>query len=161
LASLAVDISLHASPAEHDYVWETPQLLTVAVLGAATVAAGVLGRGRTERNYGPWLYGMGLVGLAVGLSVEAFESSSAGWGAVWMIAALAVLALSVLLQERLFAVAGLVAVFAYLAKLVFDVFESANAALALVVLGLLVLGVAMLYQRFGGRVFAPRENSPP
>ena len=50
------------------------------------------------------------------------------------------------------------AAFTYLGKLVFDVFESANAALALVVLGLLVLGVGMLYQRFSERLFAPPQS---
>jgi Flp pilus assembly protein TadB len=70
-----------------------------------------------------------------------------------MAAALALLGLSIPLQQRLFAAAGLAAVFAYLGKLVFDVFESANAALVLVVLGLLVLGLGMLYQRYNERLF--------
>jgi hypothetical protein len=58
------------------------------------------------------------------------------------------------LQERLFAAAGLLGVFTYLGKLVFDVFESANAALAMIVLGLLVLGAGLLYQRLTERATA-------
>jgi hypothetical protein len=38
--------------------------------------------------------------------------------------------------------------------LVFDVFESANAALVLVVLGLALLGIGMLYQRYNERLFS-------
>jgi len=129
------------------------------VVGAALLAAGVAVRDRTERDYSLWLYVAGLAGLAVGLVPKAFPSAAAaGWGGLWMAVALAVLALSIPLQQRLFAAAGLAAVFAYLGKLVFDVFESANAALALVVLGLLVLGVGMLYQRFSERLFAPPQS---
>ena len=63
------------------------------------------------------------------------------------------MALSLPLQQRPFAAAGLAGVFAYLAKLVFDVFESANAALALVVLGLLILATGVLYQRYSERLY--------
>ena len=58
------------------------------------------------------------------------------------------------LQQRLFAAAGLAAMFTYFAKLVFDVFESANAALGLALLGLLVLGAGLAYQRLTERVFS-------
>jgi hypothetical protein len=96
-----------------------------------------------------------LAGLAIGLGTKVFpQEAAAGWGALWLVVALTVLGLSIPLQQRLFAAAGLAAVFAYLAKLVFDVFESANAALILVVLGLLVLGAGMLYQRYSERLFA-------
>ena len=104
--------------------------------------------------------GAGTAGLvsaagAAGLGAKAFPSdAAAGWGVLWMITALVVLALSILLQQRLFAAAGLAAIFAYLARLVFDVFESANAALVLVILGLLILGIGMLYQRYSERIFA-------
>jgi glycosyltransferase involved in cell wall biosynthesis len=83
----------------------------------------------------------------VHLAVDA----ATGWGGLWMVVSLVVLAMAVPLQERLFAVAGLAGVFVYLARLVFDVFETANAALVLVVIGLLVLGAGMLYQRYTGR----------
>ena len=87
-----------------------------------------------------------------------FATDAAGWGALWLITALVALALSILLQQRLFAVGGLAATFAYLAKLVFEVFESANAALVLAILGLLILGIGMLYQRFSERIFARTQG---
>ena len=157
-AALVVDATIALQSAREDYTWETPQTLAIAAMGAVLVAAGVASRDRTRRDYSMWLYVMGLIGLTVGLSGEAFPSDAPGWGALWMLAALTVLALSIPLQQRLFAVAGLAAVFAYLAKLVFDVFESANAALVLVLLGLLILGMGMLYQRFAERMFTRPQS---
>ena len=153
-AAIVLDISFVLGPASDDYMWETGQGLIVAALGGTLIAAGVAGHGQTERDYSIWLYVMGLIGLAVGLSWKAFGADAAVWGALWMFLAVFVLALSIPLQQRLFAVAGLAAVFAYLARLVFEVFESTNAALVLVVLGLLILGMGMVYQRYSERFFA-------
>ena len=157
-AALVVDVTIVLQAAREDYTWRTPQTLAIAAMGAALVAVGVAVRDRTRRDYSIWLYVMGLIGLTVGLAESAFSSDAPGWAALWMLAALSVLALSIPLQQRLFAVAGLAAVFAYLAKLVFDVFESANAALVLVILGLLILGMGMLYQRFAERLFARPQS---
>lgn len=154
LAALIVDATFVLQGARVDYTWGTPQTLAIAAMGAALIATGVAVRDRTSRDYSMWFYVMGLIGLTVGLAGEAFPSDSAGWDALWMLGALTVLALSIPLQQRLFAVVGLAGVFVYLARLVFDVFESANAALVLVFLGLLILGMGMLYQRFAERFLA-------
>ncbi len=148
IASLAVDLTLLADTGRTSYELETGQTLVIAALGAALLAAGVLSRDRYERDYSLWLYVMGLAGLTLGLSIEAFPDSAApGWGVLWMIAALTVVGLSVPLQERLFAAAGLLGIFAFLGRLVFEVFESANAAFALIVLGVLVIAAGVIYQR--------------
>lgn len=154
IASLILDASIALQPAREEYTWETPQALLIAGVGAAVLAGGVASRGRTERDYSLWLYAMGLAGLAVGLGNRAFSTDAPAWGALWMFGAVLVLAASIPLQQRLFAAAGLAAVFAYLSKLVFEVFESANAALILAALGLLIVGAGMLYQRFSERLFA-------
>ncbi len=154
--SLTVDASIQVQGAHLVYDLRTPQALVVAGMGVAVLAGAVALRGQTERDYSLWLYVTGLAALAFGLAFETFPSAaSAGWGALWMIAALSVLGLSIPLQQRLFAAAGLAAIFAYLAKLVFDVFESASAALVMALLGLVVLGAGMLYQRLTGRTAAP------
>lgn len=160
LTMLVLDVSIQIEGAKRDdYIWETPQALIVAALGAGALTIGVVTRGQSERDYSLWLYVMGLVGLAIGLGNKAFPSDTpAGWGTLWMISALILLGLSVSLQQRLFAAAGLAAIFAFLAKLVFDVFESANAALVLVVLGLVILGAGMLYQRYSERLFARPQD---
>ncbi|MBI4571109.1 MAG: DUF2157 domain-containing protein [Chloroflexi bacterium] len=153
LTSVFVDASMRVD-FHGEYAWDTAELMIVAGMGAAALAGGYLSRGRTGRDYTTWLYLGGLAGLAIGLGVSTFpDNAGDGWGALWMVAALAVLGLAIPLQQRLFAAAGLAAVFAYLGKLVFDVFASANAALVLVVLGLLVLGLGMLYQRYNERLF--------
>jgi hypothetical protein len=163
LVSVLLDTTMQVrSPSEFgDYIWGAGQSLTIAAVGTVALAGGVLSRDRTERDYSVWLYVFGIVALAVGLGVQALseDSNEAVWGSVWMGTAVALLVLSLVLQERIFAVAGLAGIFAYFAKLVFDVFESANAALALVVLGLVVLGVGMLYQRYNERLFT-RQTSP-
>ena len=153
--SLALDVSLLVQGDFETYEWHATQSLVVATLGAAVLGAGVRVRGSTERDYSFLLYLLGLAALAVGLGTQALpEGGAAGWGVAWLIVALTLLAISVPLQERLFAAAGLLAVFAYLGKLVFDVFESANAALAMIVLGVLVLGAGILYQRLTERMAA-------
>ncbi|MCH8065702.1 MAG: DUF2157 domain-containing protein [Chloroflexi bacterium] len=159
IASLAVDLTLLADTGRTSYELETGQTLVIAALGAALLAGGVLSRDRYERDYSLWLYVMGLAGLTLGLSIEAFPSNAApGWGILWLIAGLTVLGLSVPLQERLFAAAGLLAIFAFLVRLVFEVFESANAAFALIVLGVLVIAAGVIYQRLIEGVI-PRTQS--
>lgn len=156
--SLIIDTTLQVQhPGRYyDYEWGVGQALAVAGVGATVLVAAVLSRGRTERDYGVWLYVVGLGALAVGLGFQALDDNGAEaiWGTIWMVTAVVILGLSLVLQERLFAAAGLAAMFVYFGKLVFDVFESANAALALVVLGLLVLGAGMLYQRYNERLFS-------
>ncbi len=160
---LVIDATLQVQQPRHyydewgwDYDWGVGQSLAAAAVGATVLAAGVLSRGRTERDYAVWLYVVALAALAVGLGFRVFDEDSveAIWGTVWMVGALVILVLSLMLQERLFAAAGLAAMFVYFGNLVFEVFESANAALALVALGLLVLGVGMLYQRYNERLFS-------
>jgi len=158
LTALLVDATLKMQqPNEfYNYDWGVGQSLTIASIGAVALAGGVLSRARTERDYSIWLYLFGIAALAVGLGFKALDEDSSEliWGTVWMGAAVVLLVLSLMLQERLFAAAGLAAMFAYFAKLVFDVFESANAALVLVVLGLILLGMGMLYQRYNERLFS-------
>lgn len=152
----ALEVVLQIEGPRRDYPWDAAQSLTIAGLAAAAIATGALVRERGGRDYAMWLYLLGVVGLALGLSDKAFDSyqNEAAWGVLWMVTAFILLAISVPLQQRLFAAAGLAAIFGFLAKLVFDVFESANAALVLIVIGLLVLGLGMLYQRYNERLFA-------
>lgn len=153
--SFALDASLATRPDFDSYEWRTSQGLVIGGLGLVVLASGVLVRGKTERDYSFWLYLLGIAGLATGLGTIAFPPDAHwAWGVLWLGGALALLAASVPLQERLFAAAGLLGVFSYLGKLVFDVFETANAALAMIVLGILVLGAGLLYQRLTERVTA-------
>jgi len=153
LTWLAMDVTFLLQPDRTNFELLAPQLVAVGVMGAFTLAAGVLVEGRFERDYSLWLYIAGLAGLAFGFGIQALASDTEGWAILFLVVSLAVLTLSVPLQQRLFAVAGLAGVFAYLARLVFDVFETAGAALALVVLGLLVLAAGALYQRYSDRLF--------
>lgn len=163
LTAMLIDVTIQIQRPSEYYEWSTGQAVLIAAEGALVLAAGLASRDRTERDYTTWLYVAGLIGLAVGLSQKAFPAGAEpGWGALWMASAVAILGLSIPLQQRLFAVAGLAAVFAYFAKLVFDVFESANAALVLALLGLAVLGAGMLYQRYSERLFpTPTPPSSP
>lgn len=153
IVAFALDLSMLARRDFQDYTWHTPQSVVVALLGACYLVAGVYARRWEDRDYAFWIFVVALGALATGLGSLAMpEQAATGWGILWLVTALAVLALSLPLQERMFAAAGLLAVFVYLGKLVFDVFDSANAALALIVLGLLVLGAGMLYQRLNDRL---------
>lgn len=158
--ALVLDVTLQFDRTRLEYDWNATQSVLIAVIGAVTLAAGIAARGATERDYSLWLYIMGLTGLAVGLGSQALQEGFAGgWDVAWMAAAAGVLALSIIVQERLFAAAGLAAVFVFLAKLVFEVFESASVALALAALGLVILGVGILYQRYSERLFERPADS--
>lgn len=153
VAWFVLDLSIQIQPDRVRFEWDTPQLVLLALMGAGALAAGVLVSGKTERDYSLWLYALGLAGLAIGLSVKAFETDAWAWGALWLLVSLVIVALSVPLQQRLFAAAGLAGVFIYIGRLVFDVFETAGAALAFVVLGLMVLSAGAIYQRFSEQLY--------
>lgn len=147
-ATLAIDASIQVDTTRTEYVWDAPQAVVLAVLGVAYIGAGVALRGR-GRSYSIWCYAGGIAALAAGLGSQAFQYESAtGWGLLWLTASLAVLAMSIILQERLFAIAGLAGVFVYLFRLVFEVFEDALAPLAFVLLGLALVATGVLYQRY-------------
>ncbi len=150
---LVLDVSFQVQPDRLQFEWETPQWIVLAILGAGAMTAGVVVTGKTERDYSLWLFVLGLAGLAIGLGAKTFDTDAEAWGALWLLVSLVIVALSVPLQQRLFAAAGLAGVFAYMARLVFDVFETAGAALAFVVLGLMVLAAGAIYQRFSERLY--------
>ncbi len=152
-AWFVLDVSIQIQPDRVRFEWGTPQLVLLALMGAGALAAGVLTAGAGDRDYSLWLFVLGLAGLAIGLSVKAFETDAWAWGALWLLVSLVIVALSVPLQQRLFAAAGLAGVFIYIGRLVFDVFETAGAALAFVVLGLMVLAAGAIYQRFSERLY--------
>ena len=153
IIALGLDLSLLGRGDYDDYGWTAAQGIVVALLGAAYLAAGVYARRWEERDYSFWLFVLALCALAAGLGSLAMpEHAATGWGVLWVVIALCLLALSLPLQERLLAAAGLLAVFVYLGKLVFEVFQDATAPLAFIVLGLLLVGAGMLYQRLTERL---------
>jgi hypothetical protein len=135
-----------------EFEWGTAVSLLLATAGAVIVALGVALHGRTQRDYTTWLYVLGLTGLVGGLWGRAVDSDALGWGVGFLVVAVLVLLLSIPLQQRLFAIVGVAAAYSYFGKLVFDVFEgSAVAALAMAALGLAIVAMGMLYQRFSQR----------
>jgi hypothetical protein len=145
-------------PTSDEFEWGTMEPILLAVVGAATVLIGYLLRGRTQRDYTTWLYVLGLGALIYGLLIRALDSDAPGWGVGFLAVAVLVLALSIPLQQRLFALVGAGSAYVYFGKLVFDVFEgSAAMALALAGIGFLIVASGMLYQRFGRRLFVVRE----
>jgi hypothetical protein len=158
MIALAIDITMQTQGLELHYDWQTAEMLVIAWMGALYIAGGIAVRGYRERDYSFWLYLTGIGALAVGLGGLAFPDHAAtGWGVLWMAASVLLIGIAVPVQERLLAAAGVAGVLAYLSKLAIEVFESANAALSLVVLGLIVLALAMAYQRYGDSVFRRSE----
>lgn len=155
LGWLAVEVAQTTAGAGTEaFRWGAAQAITMALVGAGLVAVGAALADRTTRDFATWLYGLGLAGLVWGLGTEALDEGGPGWGAAFLVVALLVLALSIPLQRRLFAVVGAGATYIYLGKLMFDVFEGRAAfALVLAGIGLLVVASGILYQRFGDRLF--------
>jgi hypothetical protein len=153
LCWLAVEVGQVATgPSTDEFRWATAESILLATVGAATMALGAALHGRTQRDYTTWLYVLGLGALIYALWVRAFDSDAPGWGVGLVAISVLVLLLSIPLQQRLFAVVGVAAAYSYFGKLVFDVFEgSAVAALVLAALGLAIVAMGMLYQRFSQR----------
>jgi hypothetical protein len=162
VSSLAIDVTIQVrlpSAPDYHYEWGVAQSLSLAAVGGAFLATGLFAQGRTRRDYTTLFLLAGIVALGLGLMSQTFvERSATVWGLVWLATALALLALSLPFQQRILAAAGIAAVLAYLARLVFDVFASANAALIMVVLGLIVVAAGVAYQRYGERLFATRAG---
>jgi len=119
---------------------------TLMLSGLAVMAAGFLVDRRTKEDFAFWLYGVGVAHFWVGLTMLPADSEAAWIG--YAGANVLLVAVSVLLQRRVFMAAGALGVFVYLGHLGFDTFEdSLLFPFILIFVGLAIIGGAVWYKK--------------
>jgi len=114
--------------------------------GLVVMAVGFVVDRRTEEDFAFWLYGLGVAHFWVGLVNLPFDSEIAWIG--FVLVNLLLMIVSILLQRRVFMVAGALGVFIYLGHLGFETFEdSLLFPFVLIFVGLAIIGAAVWYQK--------------
>ena len=130
----------------------------LAVVTSATCGAFILlGLGlslRGKKQYAFWLKLYGLVGLLVGFTILFSTSENALFGILFLAVYLIMIAFSVRFQEVIYLVFGVIGVYTYIIRLIFDYLEdTVYFPLVLGIIGISIVVLAVLYQRYRGRIF--------
>jgi hypothetical protein len=130
---------------QRDFTW-SERLWVSAIFGLAMLAIAFLIDRRTKGDYAFWLYLFGVMAFWGGLSLM---ENGGPWGHfVYCLINVGMLAVSALLDRRVFAVFGSLGVAGYLGYLAFQLFkDSMLLPLALTAIGLGVIVVAVAYQK--------------
>jgi len=132
---------------------------------SAAICAGLilLGMGLTlwgKRSQALWFKLYGLVGLQITFSSLFFESESLLFGLLFLFVYLFLIGLSLRIREVIYLIFGGIGVYTYITRLVFDTFRgAAYFPLLLGLLGLSIVVIAVVYQRYGARLFRRGESS--
>ena len=107
-----------------------------------------------RKQYTFWLKLYGLVGLQVGFSILFVNSEHALFGILFLVVYLILIAFSVRFQEVIYLVFGVIGVYIYIFRLIFDYLEdTVYFPLVLGIVGISIVVLAVLYQRYQGRIF--------
>lgn len=130
---------------QHEFGWDERLWVSVC-FGLAMLCGAFLIDRRTREDYAFWGYLFGTLAFWSGLSL--MESGSELTKFLYCLVNVGLIAVSVLLQRRVFIVFGSLGVFGYLAYLSYDAFrDSLLFAFALSAIGLLVIFLGIQYQR--------------
>ncbi len=120
--------------------------------GLVLLGIGLTVRGR--KRYAFWFKLYGLVGLQITFTSLFVESQSAFFGLLFLLTYLVIIGFSLRFREVIFLVFGAIGFYTYITRLVFDVFEGeAYFPLLLGIIGLSIVILAVLYQKYGLRLF--------
>ena len=115
-------------------------------------------RGRKPDAF--WFKLYGLVGLQITFSTLFFESDSVLFGLLFLLVYLVILGFSLRFGEIIYLVSGAIGIYTYFTELVFSTFRgTAYFPLLLGVIGLSVVVLAVLYQKYGARLFRRSKQS--
>ena len=104
-----------------------------------------------------WFKLYGLVGLYVAFTTLFVDSDNVFFGLLFLFVYLAMVGLSLRFREVIYLIFGAIGTYTYIGRLVFDTFEgTAYFSLLLGVIGLSIVVLAVLYQRYGARLFRRR-----
>lgn len=130
----------------------------LAMVTSATCGAFILlGIGlslRGIKQYTFWLKLYGLVGLQAGFTTLFSNSDSALFGILFLAVYLIMIFFSLRFQEVIYLVFGVIGVYTYIIRLIFDYLEdTVYFPLVLGIIGISIVVLAVLYQRFHSKLF--------
>ena len=147
----------------NDFAWGPTEWTVGALVGAAMLGIGAwLQRRHGGQDWSRWFYFFGHVALLGNLAALALGDDLLA-GVVFLAVYVGFVAASVWLQSRMFLVFGAIGVYAYVAKLAFDVFDrSLGFTLVLAAVGLLIVLATVAYERYARPWLAQRLlRNPP
>ncbi|NLL90691.1 MAG: hypothetical protein GX226_06315, partial [Dehalococcoidales bacterium] len=101
----------------------------------------------------------GLIWLLLTFSILFFESESILFGLLYLTIYIVIGAISLFLREVMFMVFAIIGIYLYIFNLVFDIFEgSALFPLILGIVGISIVLLAVLFQKYGKRLFRRRTG---
>jgi hypothetical protein len=132
--------------------WTFHQECWISVIfGLATLIAAYLLDGISEQDFSFWFYLFGLLTFSGGLSL--MGSGSQLGRAVYCLIHLAMMALAILLQRRVFVVFGAIGTFIYLASEAGEYFRNSfGFTIALTLIGITFIGAGIAYKRQEARL---------
>ena len=107
-----------------------------------------------KKQYTFWLKLYGLVGLLVGFTILFSTSENTLFGILFLVVYLIMIVFSLRFQEVIYLVFGVIGVYTYIIRLIFDYLEdTVYFPLVLGIIGISIVVLAVLYQRYRGRIF--------
>jgi len=111
-----------------------------------------------RKPYAFWFKLYGLVGLYIAFTNLFVESESILFGLLFLLVYLIMVGFSLRFREVIYLIFGAIGVYTYIIRLVFDTFEgTAYFPLLLGGIGVSIIVLAVLYQRYGTRLFRRRS----
>lgn len=109
-----------------------------------------------KKLYAFWFKLYGLVGLYIAFVTLFTESDSVLFGLLFLAVYLIMIGLSLRFREVIYLVFGAIGFYTYIIRLVVDTFEGTVVPLLLGGIGVSIILLAVLYQRYGSRLFRRR-----
>ena len=130
---------------------------TIAAIGGGLVLLGIFLTIWEKRSFAFWFKLYGLIAFQISFTSLFAESESILFGLLFLLVYLVIIGISIRFREVIFLIFGAIGFYTYIIRLVFDVFEGkAYFPLVLGIIGLSIIALAVLYQKYGFRLFRRR-----
>ncbi len=125
-----------------------------SAISASFILFGIWLTLRGYKQYSFWFKLFGLTGLLIAFTGLFADNPNALFGLLYLLVYLAFIGISIKLREAVFLVFGAIGFYIYIFRLVFDYFEdTAYFPLILGVIGISVIILAVVFQKYGLRIF--------
>jgi hypothetical protein len=127
---------------------------STAIINAGFILCGIWITLKGFKKYAFWVKLYGLIWLMFTFSILFFESDSILFGLLYLAIYIVIGAISLFMREAMFMVFAIIGIYLYIFNLVFDIFEgSALFPLVLGIVGISIVLLAVLFQKYGKRLF--------
>jgi len=154
LISLVVAGLVHFAASGIGGIASADQAIVTSATCGAFVALGLVFSLLGKNQHTFWLKLYGLVGLQIGFTTLFSGSDQALFGLLFLAVYLVLIVLSLHFQEVIYLVFGVIGVYTYIIRLIFDYLEdTVYFPLVLGVVGISIVVLAVLYQKYQGNLF--------